>query len=212
LPLGLGLAAIAGLMLWLGSNENDEPAAAPEPPALSEQIPQRPEESLPSTEPEARAVPAELRPAVTAAAAETAPATAEDEAPTPAATASDEPAPSATAPSAAASVAARADEANAGDAAKTGASETPPQTPTPSAGEPVPSDEGLTEGPVTTIYMAPDCAELYRKGKRVGRSGVRVRTPEGKKRVYEVVCPGHGTRKLTLDGSHKELMIGLRRK
>jgi hypothetical protein len=60
--------------------------------------------------------------------------------------------------------------------------------------------------------MAPDCAELYRKGKRVGRSGVRVRTPAGQKRVFEVVCPGHMTRKLAIDGNRKEISIGLRRK
>jgi hypothetical protein len=78
--------------------------------------------------------------------------------------------------------------------------------------EPVPSDEGLLEGPVTQVFLAPDCAELYRKGKRVGRSGVRVRVPEGKKRVFEVVCPGHNTRKLTIDGSRPELTIGLRPK
>ena len=60
--------------------------------------------------------------------------------------------------------------------------------------------------------MAPDCAELYRRGKRVGRSGVRVMIPEGKRRTFEVVCPGHGTRKLTLDGNRKEVMVGLRPK
>jgi hypothetical protein len=60
--------------------------------------------------------------------------------------------------------------------------------------------------------MAPECAELYRRGKRVGRSGVRVMIPEGKKRHFEVVCPGHGTRKLTLDGTRNEVMVGLRPK
>jgi hypothetical protein len=41
---------------------------------------------------------------------------------------------------------------------------------------------------------------------------VRVRIPEGKRRVFEVVCPGHGTRKLVLDGKREEVSIGLRPK
>jgi hypothetical protein len=220
LPIGLATAGLAGLLIWLGSGGDELPSTTSEPPANV--APARPD--TPGT-PEIRALAPEAQPTAAAPALAAAPVDATDASATPSASAAAsaaEPsaaAPSAAEPSAAApSALASAAEPSAVPATPTAPSraeagaEAPPPGSTPSTAEPFASDEGLTAGPITTVYMAPDCAELYRRGKRVGRSGVRVMIPEGKKRTFEVVCPGHGTRKLTLDGSRTEVMVGLRPK
>jgi hypothetical protein len=217
LPLGLATAAIAGLLVWLGSGLDDEPTtmaepaaelapAAPETPGTPELRPVLPEPAATVT---ASPEPALSAPSLTAEAALSAePADTAPAAEASAATAEPSAAPAAEASAAPAATGAEP-AADAPGQAEASTDEVP-KTATPSTSEPVPSDEGLTAGPITTVYMAPDCAVLYRRGKRVGRSGVRVMTPEGKRRAFEVVCPGHGTRKLTLDGTHKEVMVGLR--
>ena len=211
MPIGLATAGLAGLLIWLGSGGDELPTTTPEPPANV--APARPE--TPGT-PEIRAVAPEAQPAAAepaqAAPVDTTAATAAATAAAPSASAA-EPTASATASAAEPTPAAEAAPSAVSPATPSRAdAETPPPGSTPSTAEPFPSDEGLTAGPITTVYMAPDCAELYRRGKRVGRSGVRVMIPEGKKRTFEVVCPGHGTRKLTLDGGRKEVMVGLRPK
>jgi hypothetical protein len=214
LPLGIATAVIAGLLLWLGSGNDEplpmEPETATQAPADTPGAPELHAVNQPKAEQPKAEEPPTTEAAAPAASAE---ATAE-----PAASASTEgeaaPAPSAE-PAPPASAAEAAEAASAVPAAPaapepaTSAAADPTPAPADSS-EPIPSDEGLLEGPVTQVFMAPDCAELYRKGKRIGRSGVRVRVPEGKRRFYEVVCPGHNTRKLTIDGSRKEVSIGLR--
>ncbi len=210
LPLGIATAVIAGLLLWLGSGDDEPlpmepetaaqaPVDAPEAPAIHA-VNEPKAEQPPTTE---TAVPAATAEATAEPAAT--PSTEAEAAP------SAEPAPPASAVSAAetADAAEAAPAAPAAPEAATSAAADPAPAPADSS-EPIPSDEGLLEGPVTQVFMAPDCAELYRKGKRVGRSGVRVRVPEGKRRFYEVVCTGHNTRKLTIDGSRKQVSIGLR--
>lgn len=207
---------IAGLLLWLGSG-NDEPLpmepetaaqapvdtpGAPAIHAVNEPRAEEPKaETPPATEPATPAASAEATAEPTASAS-----TETEAAPAPSA----EPAPPASAAETAEAVSA-APAAPPAPAAPEPAPSAADPVPAPAdPSEPIPSDEGLLEGPVTQVFMAPDCAELYRKGKRIGRSGVRVRVPEGKRRFYEVVCPGHNTRKLTIDGSRKEVSIGLR--
>jgi len=220
LPLGLATAGIAGLLLWLGSGSDEPPPLAPEVAVHAPaHLPGTPAIQGTAAEVKADEPAADTAGAATVATAAAEPSPAAEAAPSaevaPSAETNEaEAAPGAAAPASAEPANAKPEaSAEAPPAAEaTAATEpAPSETPAPadSAG-PIPSDEGLLEGPVTQVFMAPDCAELYRKGKRVGRSGVRVRVPEGQKRVYEVVCPGHNTRKLTLDGSRKEVNIGLR--
>jgi hypothetical protein len=213
LPLGIATGVIAGLLLWLGSGTDEpmpmEPETAAQAPVDTPGVPaihavHEPKAEQPAATVTAAPETAPAEPAATASAEATA---------APSAAAPLDAAPSASAePTPTTSAAVSPEAAPPTPATPEGAASAADAAPPPAAdsSEPVPSDEGLLEGPVTQVFMAPDCAELYRKGKRIGRSGVRVRVPEGKKRVFEVVCPGHNTRKLTLDGNRKEVTIGLR--
>jgi hypothetical protein len=208
LPLGIATGVIAGLLLWLGSGTDEpmpmEPETAAQAPVDTPGVPaihavHEPKAEQPAATVTAAPETAPAEPAATGSAEATA---------APGAAAPLDAAPSASAEPTPTTSAATSPEAASPKGAASAADSAPPAAA--ESSEPVPSDEGLLEGPVTQVFMAPDCAELYRKGKRIGRSGVRVRVPEGKKRVFEVVCPGHNTRKLTLDGNRKEVTIGLR--
>jgi hypothetical protein len=64
---------------------------------------------------------------------------------------------------------------------------------------------------VVIVKLSPPDAQLFYKGKSVGKSPVRVELAPGeKKRSFEVGRPGWVTRKLTVDGSEPEIFIGLR--
>jgi hypothetical protein len=215
LLLGLATAALAGVLIWLGADD-DEPPPVPAPVTAVDRSPPRADEIRPAAEPGPAALPTPAATPEAGVGAVDSAAAPVDVSPPSVESAAVANAPSASLTAAAPSADAPAKPAPSADApdaaGREARSDAAPSPESPATGEPVPSDEGLTTGPVTTVYMAPACAELYRGGKRVGRSGVRVRTPEGKRRVFEVVCPGHGTRKLTLDGSRKEVMVGLRPK
>ncbi len=63
---------------------------------------------------------------------------------------------------------------------------------------------------VITVNTKPEGARLYYKGKEVGTTPLKVELAPGEKRSYEVFLRGHLTRKLVVDGSKSEVVIGMR--
>jgi hypothetical protein len=64
---------------------------------------------------------------------------------------------------------------------------------------------------VVTVHLMPPDAQLFYKGKSVGKTPVRVELgPDEKRRSFEVGRPGYVTRRLIVDGSQPEMWIGLR--
>jgi hypothetical protein len=124
--------------------------------------------------------------------------------PEPAAAPTPEPLASA-APSAAPPASASADTA----ADKAPKAEKPsPAEPTPAADTGAASAEGAR---VVTVHLTPPDAQLFYKGKSVGKSPVRIELEAGeKKRSFEVGRPGFVTRRLIVDGSQAVVWIGLR--
>jgi hypothetical protein len=72
---------------------------------------------------------------------------------------------------------------------------------------PYPEDEGGTKVVVT---LRPLDAKVYYKGREVGGSPFTLSVKPGKRRNFEVVRKGYLTRKLRVDGSKTEMVIGLR--
>jgi hypothetical protein len=89
-----------------------------------------------------------------------------------------------------------------------------PEKPAPPAEPSLPADTGAAsaEGTrVVTVHLMPPDAQLFYKGKSVGKTPVRVELAPGeKKRSFEVGRPGFVTRRLIVDGSQPEMWIGLR--
>lgn len=86
-----------------------------------------------------------------------------------------------------------------------------PEAPAPT--EPAPAGSAsLPDGTrVVIVTISPPQARLFRKGKPVGSSPVRVElAPDEKRRSFEVGAPGWRTRKLVVDGSKAEVFIGLK--
>jgi hypothetical protein len=83
-----------------------------------------------------------------------------------------------------------------------------PAEPTPAADTGAASAEGAR---VVTVHLTPPDAQLFYKGKSVGKSPVRIELEAGeKKRSFEVGRPGFVTRRLIVDGSQAVVWIGLR--
>jgi hypothetical protein len=61
-----------------------------------------------------------------------------------------------------------------------------------------------------TISTVPPKAKFFHFGKEVGTAPFVIDLPAGEKRAYEVWLPGHITRKVLVDGSKPEIMLGLR--
>ncbi len=72
------------------------------------------------------------------------------------------------------------------------------------------SEAAPTGGKVVTVVTKPEGARLFYKGKEVGITPVKVELGPGEKRSFEVALPGHITRKLVVDGTKSEVVIGLR--
>jgi hypothetical protein len=93
----------------------------------------------------------------------------------------------------------------------------PAATPTASANdakpEPAPtaSTAPATEGSKTiSIVTRPPGARLFDHGKDVGTTPLTIELAPGEKRRFEVGLPGHITRKLIVDGTKTEIVLGLR--
>ncbi len=63
---------------------------------------------------------------------------------------------------------------------------------------------------VVTLTAKPPEAHFYLRGKEVGASPLRVELAPGEKRSYEVGLRGYGTRKVMVDGSKPEILVGLK--
>jgi hypothetical protein len=62
---------------------------------------------------------------------------------------------------------------------------------------------------VVIVKVRPVSARFYYKGKKVGGSPMRVELEPGEKRAFEVGHPLFVTRKVVIDGSEPEVMVGL---
>jgi hypothetical protein len=90
----------------------------------------------------------------------------------------------------------------------------PAPAPAPSAAQP---NTGIVVTPVAdlttvVINVLPAGAKFLRAGKEVGTSSITVELEPGEKRAFEVAHEGYGTRKVVVDGSKPEIMVGLVRK
>jgi hypothetical protein len=63
---------------------------------------------------------------------------------------------------------------------------------------------------VVIVNVRPPQARIYYRGKEVGKAPLRVELEPGKRRSFEVGYPGFMTRKIVVDGSKPELLVGLR--
>jgi hypothetical protein len=63
---------------------------------------------------------------------------------------------------------------------------------------------------VVVVKISPPGARLFRKGKAVGTSPVTIELAPGEKRSFEVGMPGWVTRRLVVDGTKPEILIGLK--
>jgi hypothetical protein len=96
---------------------------------------------------------------------------------------------------------------------------TPPASAAPDAKTPTESDSAapapsaaLPAGTrVVIVTISPPQARLFRKGKPIGSSPVRIElAPDEKRRSFEVGAPGWRTRRLVVDGTKPEVFIGLK--
>ena len=62
---------------------------------------------------------------------------------------------------------------------------------------------------VVIVKVHPAEARFYHKGKKVGSSPLRVELAPGEKRAFEVGHPDFNTRKVVIDGSKPEVIVGL---
>jgi hypothetical protein len=81
--------------------------------------------------------------------------------------------------------------------------------PTALASAPVqPVDAGETVA--VQVKIKPDGAQLFQKGKYVGRCPFTLELTRGERRTFEVVAPGYVTRRLVLDGSKPVISFGMK--
>jgi hypothetical protein len=86
--------------------------------------------------------------------------------------------------------------------------------PTPSAVAEVPTPAASAESSsgkiVVIVNVRPPQARIYYHGKEAGKAPLRVELEPGKRRSFEVGYPGFMTRKIVVDGSKPEILVGLR--
>lgn len=62
-----------------------------------------------------------------------------------------------------------------------------------------------------TVKSKPSKARFFHFGKLVGVTPFVLELKPGEKHAYEAGLPGYGTRKVVIDGSKPEILIGLTR-
>jgi hypothetical protein len=86
--------------------------------------------------------------------------------------------------------------------------------PTPSAVAEAPTPAASAESSsgkiVVIVNVRPPQARIYYHGKEAGKAPLRVELEPGKRRSFEVGYPGFMTRKIVVDGSKPEILVGLR--
>jgi hypothetical protein len=63
---------------------------------------------------------------------------------------------------------------------------------------------------VVIVNVRPPQARIFYRGKEAGKAPLRVELEPGQRRSFEVGYPGFMTRKIVVDGSKPELLVGLR--
>jgi hypothetical protein len=64
---------------------------------------------------------------------------------------------------------------------------------------------------LVTVHIYPPEAEIYHKGKRLGRSGQQIEVLPGERKLLVLIRDGYWPRKLILDGKETTYNIGLRK-
>jgi len=64
---------------------------------------------------------------------------------------------------------------------------------------------------MVTFKSLPPKARFYHFGKEVGTAPFTLEFKPGERHSYEVGLPGYTTRKVTVDGSKPEIVVGLRK-
>ena len=62
-----------------------------------------------------------------------------------------------------------------------------------------------------TVKSRPGKVRFFHFGKQVGVTPFVLEFKPGERHAYEAALPGYGTRKVVIDGSKPEIMIGLKR-
>jgi hypothetical protein len=146
-----------------------------------------------------------------AAQAQSAAATAIVQAATPAATTTADPAPTTSAVEAASSESATP-PATAASAAPSASAATVDSNPTPAtsaSAAPATSASADTEMRRVKVKSKPAKVRFYHFGKLVGVAPFVLELKPGERHAYEAGLPGFGTRKVVIDGSKPEILIGL---
>jgi hypothetical protein len=81
--------------------------------------------------------------------------------------------------------------------------------PEPAAPPPAAEPAAANGKKVVIVKVRPVSARFYYKGKKVGGSPMRVELEPGEKRAFEVGHPLFVTRKVVIDGSEPEVLVGL---
>jgi hypothetical protein len=89
-------------------------------------------------------------------------------------------------------------------AGETVAKDPEPVAPPPSAEPAAPNGKK-----VVIVKVRPASARFYYRGKKMGGSPMRVELEPGEKRSFEVGHPAFVTRKVVIDGSEPEVLVGL---
>jgi hypothetical protein len=82
--------------------------------------------------------------------------------------------------------------------------------PSASSEAPAPSAASSDGKIVVIVNVRPPQARIFYRGKEAGKAPLRVELEPGKRRSFEVGYPGFMTRKIVVDGSKPEILVGLR--
>ncbi len=77
--------------------------------------------------------------------------------------------------------------------------------------EPADAKDSDSDTVKVKVNIYPPGAEIYRKGRRVGRGGDEIEIPKGERWLFVVVLDGYVPRKLILDGTESVVNLGLRK-
>lgn len=82
----------------------------------------------------------------------------------------------------------------------------------PAASAEAPAPAPAADAPIrVTVHIYPPEAEIYHKGKRLGRSGQEIEVLPGERKLLVLIREGYWPRKLILDGKETTYNIGLRK-
>jgi hypothetical protein len=59
------------------------------------------------------------------------------------------------------------------------------------------------------VKTRPEKVKVLRRGKEIGRTPLTIQIGRGEHRIFELVAPGIGTKRLTLDGEKPEVFVNM---